>query len=284
MTIKIITDSASDISKELAKEYEIDIMPIAIMKDEKTYLDGVDISGETIYSDMRNGAVYKTGAIAPHEYQEKFKEVLSKYDKAIYVALSSGLSSIYEHAQLAKNELGIGDDRLLVVDSRAASMGEGMMAINLAKLAKSGKSFEELKAYADNFVKNTRHVFFVDSLEYLQRGGRVSKLSAVIGNMINMKVIFHLDEEGLIKSMDKVRGTNRAIARTVELFEKEVGHDLYDGRIMVCHADCTDLAEKAKEMVLEKYPDATVELNSFAVSIGAHTGPGTVHICSVKQF
>lgn len=284
MSIKIITDSASDIGKDLAKDFSIDIMPIAIMKDDKTYLDGVDISGKEIYDDMRNGAVYKTGAITPHEYEVKFEEVLNKYDKAIYVSLSTGMSSTFNNAVLAKNSLGIGDDRLLLVDSRGASMGQGMMAINLAKLASEGMSFDELKVYADNFVKNTRYVFFVDSLEYLQRGGRVSKLKATIGNLINMKVILDVHADGVIYTKDKVRGTNRAIAKTVDIFEEEVGHELYDDRIMVCHADCIDLATKARDALVEKYPDKTIELNPFAVSIGAHTGPGTVHICAVKKF
>lgn len=109
MSIKIITDSASDISYELASEYDIDIMPIVIMKGDETYLDGVDISGKMIYDDMRQGTVYKTGAIAPNEYEEKFKEVLEKYDKAIYVSLSTGMSSTYNNAVLAKTSLGIGE-------------------------------------------------------------------------------------------------------------------------------------------------------------------------------
>lgn len=134
MSIKIITDSASDIGKDLAKDFSIDIMPIAIMKDDKTYLDGVDISGKEIYDDMRNGAVYKTGAITPHEYEVKFEEVLNKYDKAIYVSLSTGMSSTFNNAVLAKNSLGIDDDRLLLVDSRGASMGQGLIAINLQSL------------------------------------------------------------------------------------------------------------------------------------------------------
>lgn len=138
MSIKIITDSASDISKEQALAHDIDVMPIVIMKDDKTYLDGVDISGKEIYDDMRNGAVYKTGAITPHEYEVKFEEVLNKYDKAIYVSLSTGMSSTFNNAVLAKNSLGIADDRLLLVDSRGASMGQGMMALNLAKLASEG--------------------------------------------------------------------------------------------------------------------------------------------------
>ena len=284
MSIKIITDSASDISYELASEYDIDIMPIVIMKGDETYLDGVDISGKMVYDDMRQGAVYKTGAIAPNEYEEKFKEVLEKYDKAIYVSLSTGMSSTYNNAVLAKTSLGIGDDRLLLVDSRGASMGQGMMAINLAKLAKGGMSFDELKIYADNFVKNTRHVFFVDSLEYLQRGGRVSKLKATIGNLINMKVILDVHADGVIYTKDKGRGTKRAIEKTVDIFEEEVGHELYDDRIMVCHADCIELATKVRDALVEKYPDKLIELNPFAVSIGAHTGPGTVHICTIKNF
>lgn len=284
MDIKIITDSASDISKEMASEYGIDIMPIVIMKDDETYLDGVDISGKMIYDDMRNGAVYKTGAIAPHEYEAKFKEVLEKHDKAIYLSLSTGMSSTYNNAVLAKNSLGIGDDRLMLVDSRGASMGEGLQALNLARLVREGKTFEELKQYADSFVKNTRYVFFVDSLKYLQRGGRVSKLSAVIGDLINMKVILDVHADGVIHTEDKVRGTNRAISRTVELFEEEVGHDLYKKKIYVCHADCIDLANKVKELLVEKYPDMDIELNPFAVSIGAHTGPGTVHVCAIKDF
>lgn len=283
MNIKIITDSASDISKEKALQYGIDVMPIVIMKDDKTYLDGVDISGKMIYDDMRAGAVYKTGAITPHEFEKKFKEVLDKYDKAIYVALSSGMSSTYENAMLAKNTLGVDDTRLLLVDSRGASMGEGMMALRLAKLASEGKSFDELKAYAEKFVRSTRYVFFVDTLEYLQRGGRVSKLKATIGNLINMKVILEVRADGMIHTKDKVRGTNRAIIKTVEIFEQEMGHDLYDDKIIVCHADCEDLASKVKEELEKKYPDKDITLNPFAVSIGAHTGPGTVNICAVKN-
>lgn len=284
MDIKIITDSASDISSEMAKEYGIDVMPIVIMKDDETYRDGVDISGKMIYDDMRNGAVYKTGAIAPHEYEAKFKEVLDKHDKAIYVALSTGMSSTYYNAVLAKKNLGISDDRLLLVDSRGASMGQGMQTLNLARLLREGKTFDELKLYADAFVKNTRYVFFVDSLKYLQRGGRVSKLTAVIGDLINMKVVLDVHADGVIHTEDKVRGTNRAIARTVELFEEQVGHDLYGDKIYVCHADCIDLASKVEALLVEKYPDMDVVLNPFAVSIGAHTGPGTVHICTIKNF
>ena len=285
MSIKIITDSGSDLSKEIRDDYDIDVMPIIVTQGSETYLDGVNIDNKKLYADMRAGVVYKTAARSPIDYENKFTDALKNYDRAIYVALSSKLSSTYEYALLAKKTLEISDDRLLIVDSLSASIGEGLLVYHLAKRAKEHeKSFEELEAFATKIRDNVECIFYVDSLEYLKRGGRVSTLRAAVGGLLKLKVILDIGEGGVIAPVDKVRGEAKAIKRMLTLFMEKLEGGIYEEHIIVAHADASERAHELMDMVKQAYPDKTVSMAEISSTIGAHCGPGTVALFAVKNF
>lgn len=285
MSIKIITDSGSDLTLEIREDYDIDVMPIIVTQGSETYLDGVNIDNNKLYKDMREGVVYKTAARSPVDYENKFTDVLNNYDRAIYVSLSSKLSSTYDYASLAKKTLEISDDRLRIIDSLSGSWGEGLLVYFLAKYIKEHeRSFEEIEAYSEKIRDNVECVFYVDSLEYLKRGGRVSTLGAVVGGLLKLKVILDIEEGGKIVPVDKVRGEAKAIKRLIELFKERLGSEVYHEEIIVAHADALDRATELAELVGDIYPDKKVSIAEISSTVGAHCGPGTVALFAVKNF
>lgn len=285
MSIKIITDSGSDLNKEIRENFKIDVMPIIVTQGEKTFLDGVNIDNKELYKNMREGIVYKTAARSPIDYENKFTDALKQYDKAIYISLSSKLSSTYEYASLAKKTLEISDDRLMIIDSLSASVGEGLIVYYLAKFLQcEDKSFDGIEIFAKKLRDNVECVFYVDSLEYLKRGGRVSKLGAAVGGLIKLKVILGVEDEGKIAPVDKVRGEAKAIKRLVDLFKDRLYGGIYQDNIVVAHADAFERAKDLASLVKEVYPNKNISIADISSTIGAHCGPGTVALFAVKNF
>lgn len=284
MSTKIITDSASDLIEKIRDDFDIDIMPIVVTQGSNSYLDGVNINNDKLYKDMRSGVVYKTAALSPIDYERKFKEVLDTYDRAIYIALSSGLSSTYQNALLAKKSLCLDDDKLIIIDSRGASMGEGMLVYFIAKHINDEMSAEEICAYAQKLRDMTEYVFYVDTLEYLKRGGRVSKLQAAIGGLINLKVILTIKNDGKIYPEEKIRGEVKAMKKAIKNFKDRLGTDIYEDTIFISHADVLSRAEDTFKLMQEAFPGKKVFISEISATIGAHSGPGTIAFFAIKNF
>lgn len=280
MNIKILSDSACDLPEDIIKEYNIDILPIVVIKDEKEYLDKVNIFPDKVYNDMRNGHVYKTAQIPPHTFNEKFEEYAKNGDKVIYLAFSSELSGTYQTSLFVRENVKIvyPDLDLEIIDTKAASGGFGSIVLEVAKLAKEGKTKEELLKAADFYINNIKHIFTVDNMEYLLRGGRVTRTQAFVGSLLNIKPILHV-EGGRLVPLEKIRGKNKVLKRMLSLIEEESkGANLENQRIIITHGDDLETAMKMKDLISEKFGTKDFIINNIGASVGAHSGPGTLAI------
>ncbi|HLR21470.1 MAG TPA: DegV family protein [Tissierellaceae bacterium] len=286
MNIKILSDSACDLPQELIDKYDIDILPLIVTKDGKEYLEEIDISSDEVYKGMRNGEVYKTAQIPANTFQNKFEEYAKSGRKVIYLAFSSGLSGTYQTSLLVKDNVmeQYPDLDLEIIDTKAASGGFGSIVLRVAKLAKEGKSKKELIDAANLYINTIRHIFTVDNIEYLFRGGRVTRTQAFIGGILNIKPILHVDEKGKLVPLEKVRGKSKLLKRMLQLIEEETkGVNLKDQTIIITHGDDLKTASKMKELIKEKFGVEKFIINTIGATIGAHSGPGTLAVYFYNQ-
>lgn len=279
MTVKILTDSACDLPEDVIKEYDIDVMPIIVMDDDTEYLDNVTIKPKTLYDNMRKGKVYKTSQIPVNTFQDKFEEIAKEGRSTIYIAFSSGLSATYQSAVLTRDNLKeeYPDLDITIVDSKAASLGHGLLVHKAAKMAKEGKSKEEILNMLSFYIDSIEHIFTVDDIEYLFRGGRVTRTQAFLGGLLNIKPILEVTKDGKLRPLEKIRGKGKVLKRMLELMEqRSKGADLSLQTIGISHGDNLDNALKLKNMIEEKYGCKDFIINHIGCAIGAHSGPGTI--------
>lgn len=285
MGIKILSDSACDLPKELIQEYSIDILPIVVIKDDKEYLDNITIESKKVYDDMRNGEVYKTAQIPPSVFQERFTEYAQNGDNVIYIAFSSGLSGTYQTSLFVRDEIleKYPEFQLDIIDSKSATVGFGLIVLEAAKMAKEGRTKEEIIKAIEFYVENIEHIFTVDDIEYLFRGGRVSRTQAFFGGLLNIKPVLHVDD-GKLVPLEKVRGKNKVFKTMLDIMEKRTSEvELKDQIVGISHGDNIEGAMKLKELISEKFGVETFIINTIGASIGAHSGPGTLAIFFLRE-
>lgn len=280
MSVKILSDSACDLPEGILTEYDIDTLPIVVIKDNQEYLDKITIKPGTVYDDMRNGKMYTTAQISADVYKKKFTQYAKNKDDVIYIAFSSGLSGTYQTAVVVKEMIGEeypGFD-LDIIDTKAASGGLGLIVLYAAKLAKEGKSKGKILEAIKFLISSIQHIFTVDDIEYLFRGGRVSKTKALVGGILNIKPILHV-EEGKLVPLEKIRGKNKVYKRMADIIEKRSKNvDLKKQTICITHGDNLDGALKLKELIEEKFGASEFLINTIGAAIGAHSGPGTLAV------
>lgn len=275
----MLTDSACDLPEDVIKEYDIDVMPIIVIDDDTEYLDNVTIKPKTLYDNMRKGKVYKTSQIPVNTFQDKFEEIAKEGRSTIYIAFSSGLSATYQSAVLTRDNLKeeYPDLDITIVDSKAASLGHGLLVHKAAKMAKEGKSKEEILNMLSFYIDSIEHIFTVDDIEYLFRGGRVTRTQAFLGGLLNIKPILEVTKDGKLRLLEKIRGKGKVLKRMLELMEqRSKGADLSLQTIGISHGDNLDNALKLKNMIEEKYGCKDFIINHIGCAIGAHSGPGTI--------
>lgn len=286
MTVKILSDSACDLPDEIIKELDIEILPIIVMKGDEEYLDKVTIDPKKMYDDMRKGVVYKTAQIPPKVFEEKFEEIAKKGESTIYIAFSSGLSGTYETSVLVRDSLKEKylDMDIDIVDSRSASVGFGLLVQKAGKMAKEGKSKEEILDMLDFYVKHIEHIFTVDNLEYLLRGGRVSRAEAFLGGLLDIKPILDIPEDGTLRPIEKIRGRKKLLKRMIGIMEERGGNaDLKNQTIGINHGDDLEGALQLKEMIEERFGCTDFLINIIGCAIGAHSGPGTLSVFFLNE-
>ncbi|MFC4559251.1 DegV family protein [Virgibacillus kekensis] len=276
MTVKIMTDSASDLSKEHYNEFDIEMVSLTVHLDEKEYADGKEIQPKTIYDAMREGKSPKTSQVSPESFKSVFTSYAESKQPLVYIALSSELSGTYQTAKMMEQEVKetYPDAQLQVIDTKCASLGYGLVVLRAAELAKNGASFEEIVEMAKYHANHMEHIFTVDDLEYLYRGGRVSKTAAFVGTLLKIKPILHV-EDGKLVPLEKIRGSKKLLNRMLELME-ERGTDFSNQRIGISHADNLETAEKLATMIKEKFGTENIVIEMVGSAIGAHAGPGTL--------
>lgn len=273
--IRIVTDSTADIPAELCESMGIEVVPLKVHFGEETYFDGVTIQAEQFYEKLTQASqLPTTSQPSPTDFIEVYKRLFSEPDtEIISIHLSSALSGTYQSAVLAKSILE-DTNKLHIVDSKSASFGIGVLVLAAAKAANAGKSSKEILELVQRLRKDLGLYFIVDTLEYLQKGGRIGKASAVLGSLLNIKPILTLDDEGVVTSVDKVRGQKKAISRVIEKLKSNVPQ----GKFMlgIAHSNNFQSAQLLGEMLREEFQIEDIVYTSVGPVIGTHVGPGTV--------
>ncbi|EEK61781.1 MULTISPECIES: DegV family protein [Bacillus] len=284
MSVKIITDSAADLPVELLQAYDIDLIPLRVYDEAETeYLDGVTLESVTLLQKMREGAVYRTSLPSLETFQEKFVSYAKEGNPCIYLAFSSELSGTYQSSVVIKEEVKetYADLDLEIIDTKCASLGQGLVVLEAAKMAKDGASKEDILNRVAFLMNHMEHIFTVADLQYLVRGGRLSKVAGFIGGLLNIKPILNV-EEGKLVPLEKVRGKKKVLSRIVDIME-ERGKDLKDQTIGITHGDDLETAEALKSLITERFGCEVFIVNTIGAAIGAHTGPGVITLFFLNE-
>lgn len=278
MNYQIITDSACDLPQQMLQEINVITVPLVVNFRGEARNDSVeDAQVKELYDAMRGGEVATTSAVNPDGWAKVMEPTLASGRDALVLAFSSGLSTTYQSAVIAANELAESypDRKIIVVDTCAAALGQGLLVWHTCKKRDEGLSLEALAAWVEDAKNHTCHWFTVDDLVYLKRGGRVSAATAVLGAVLNIKPVLHVDYEGHLISMVKARGRKAAIS-TLASKMGELAGNWDNSTVFICHADAMDDAQKLAAMVKEKYGVKDAFIGNLGAVIGSHAGPGTL--------
>ena len=277
MSYQIITDSCCDFTKEMYEKLGLVVAPLMVNFRGQTYPDRNDESLKDMYAGLRAGEVATTSAANPEQWQELMEPYLQKGEDLLVLAFSSGLSTTYQSACMAAEELksSYPDRTISVVDSLCASLGEGLLAYYACRKRDEGLSLQELTQWLLDNRLHLCHWFTVDDLMYLKRGGRVSAATAIMGTMLSIKPVLHVDNEGHLINVGKARGRKasiQAMARKVA----ELGGGYDNATMFISHGDCLEDAEYLAGLLREQYGVKEVYINYVGAVIGSHSGPGTL--------
>ena len=277
--IALLTDSSADLRWEEARENNIFFVPLRILCQDGEYLDGVDIRGQDIYRRLRSGELPQTSLPRVEDFSAKLHEIFDLgYDGVIAVMLSSGLSGTYNLARIVAEECREQGRAMVAFDSLSGSLGLGMTVLQLAEDIRNGMGWEELtERRVPQLIQNTYPFFTLDTLEYLQKGGRIGKVTALAGTMLQIKPVMHMDDEGHLIPVSKARGRKASLQALVQQMV-ETAVEPEEQTVFICHGDCIDDAEYTASLIREKTGAKTVIINYVGPVIGAHTGPGVVSI------
>jgi DegV family protein with EDD domain len=273
--VKIVTDSTSDVPKRVREQLGIELVPIKVLFGDEVYLDAVTIGTNDFYEKLMGSAeLPTTSQPSPVEFLEAYELILKENpgDSIISIHLSSALSGTYQSAVLGRSMLE-GDADITVLDSKSASYGFGAQVVKAAEMAAMGKSKEEILAEIERMRRDRKLYFLVDTLEFLQKGGRIGKAAALLGSILNIKPILSLDDEGQVYAVEKVRGQRKAMQRIVELLKKDVGDDAVE--MTVGWAYRSELAVELAELAKSQLNVHTVKQVEIGTAVGTHAGPGT---------
>lgn len=275
----IVTDSTADIPKNIVEELGITVVPLKVHFGEETYLDGVSITADEFYSKLQSAErLPTTSQPSPLDFVNVYKSLAEGKEDVhiISIHISSALSGTYQSAAIAKSMVGH-NISVTVIDSKKASYAMGTIVVSVAEYAKAGATAEQCIEYANYLVENTHVYFLVDTLHYLQKGGRIGKASALLGTLLNIKPILSLDDAGEVYAKDKIRGSKKAFSKIVELL-KEDSKNYNKVRISLIHAASLPEAQVAIEELKKHFDVASILIADIGAVIGTHVGNGTIGI------
>ena len=274
----ISTDCMADLPASFIQEHHLSVHPLYYLMGEQTYNALEDALPEAeFYNRMRNGEMPTTMASNPEYIEKSFRQNLADGYDILHISFSSGLSSSYNNTAVTAKEIQeqSPDAKIIVIDSLCASLGQGLLVYYACKKKEDGASIEETAAYIEDLKLHVCHQFTVDDLFHLHRGGRVSKASAILGTIANIKPVLHVDNEGHLINISKIRGRKRSLMTLVDNMEKTVG-DYKNPIVFISHGDCLEDAEFVKQQIKERFGIHEFLINYVGCTIGAHSGPGTV--------
>ncbi|WP_419873030.1 DegV family protein [Candidatus Pristimantibacillus sp. PTI5] len=272
--VRIVTDSTADIPDEVKERLGISIVPLKVIFGEETFLDAVTIKSEQFYEKLAQSSVLPTTSQpSPLEFSEVYGRLLAEDADSpiISLHLSAALSGTFQSAVIAHSMLEEESD-ITILDSRSASYGFGMRVVKAAEMAQAGESKERIIEAIEQLERDTKLYFLVDTLEYLQKGGRIGKASALIGSILNIKPILSLEPDGVVYAVDKVRGSKKAMARIIELLKQTYGDEPVG--MTMAYSFRKDTAEELCELLKSQFNVRAINWTTIGAVIGTHTGPG----------
>ena len=276
----ILTDSSADLGAELVQQLDVQVLPLSFILDQHTYHnypDNREMDPHLFYEKLRAGEVATTAAVNVAEYVDAVEPLLQAGHDVLILAFSSGLSTTYNSSAIAVEELRekYPDRKVYTVDTLCASLGQGLLVYLAAQERARGKSIEEVRDWAEANKLHLCHQFTVDDLHFLKRGGRISATTAVLGSMLQIKPVLHVDDEGHLINIAKARGRQASLKALVDKME-QTAIDPADQTVFISHGDCLEDAQAVAQMVKDRMGVKEVYLNHIGPVIGAHAGPGTV--------
>ena len=283
----IMTDSCCDLTAQMADELGLVVLPLQLLIGEETfsnYLDGREIGFKEFYDRVRGGAMPSTSAVSVGAFEDAMRPILQENKDILYLGFSSALSTTYQSAVIAAETLReeFPDAKICTIDSKSASLGQGLYVWLCAQQKLAGKTLDEVVAYAEEIKLNVCHWFTVDDLNHLKRGGRVSAATALVGTMLSIKPVLHVDNEGRLINVSKARGRKASLMALVDQMEK-AAIDPKEQTIFISHGDCEDDVQIVADEIRKRFGTETIHINYVGPVIGAHTGAGVVALFFVGK-
>lgn len=273
----ITTDTTCDLPDKYVKEHNLKVLPLYYSFDDVVYGDQNRLEPIDFYNKMRSGSMPTTMAVNPDTAREIFTDLLSQGYDILHIAFSSALSGSCSVTATAARDICEEKPKanIKVVDSLSASLGEGLLIHKAVKMKEAGKSMDEIVDWLEHNKLNLCHMFTVDDLHHLHRGGRVSKTTAIIGTLINVKPVLHVNNEGRLVPLHNVRGRKKALLALVDQMEKRLA-GFENDTVFISHGDSQEDAEFVASLVKERFGIDDILINYVSPTIGSHSGPGTI--------
>ena len=277
MSYQIITDTCCDFPFDMYRDLNLETVPLSVLYKGENYDSYTEEWLKSMFDGLRAGETASTSAVNPDGWASVIEPVLQAGQDALVLAFSSGLSTTYQSAVIAANELKekYPERTVHVVDTLCASLGQGLLVWYACKKRDGGMSLEELTAWCQEYRYKLCHWFTVDDLMYLKRGGRVSAATALVGTMLKIKPVLHVDNEGHLISVSKTRGRKASIEALAAKMG-ELGIPGANDTVFICHGDCQADADYLAHLVKERYGVKNVFTYYVGAVIGSHSGPGTL--------
>lgn len=283
----ISTDTTADFPEEFVKENNLTLHHLHYIVDGITYGDEKNLEIKDFFNRMRNGATVSTFATNPDASKEIFRKQLSEGYDIIHIAFSSGLSSAYSNSVTAAKEVlsEFPDARIEVIDSLCASGGQGLYVWYALKMQREGKSMDEIIKWLKDYKLNLCHIFTVEDLAYLHRGGRISKTVKVVGTLLNIKPVLHVDNDGHLVPITNVRGRKKSLVSLVDQMEEQLGsYKDMNELIFITHGDSLADAEFVRDEVKKRFGFKNFLISNISPTIGSHAGPGTLALFYIGKY
>lgn len=273
--IGVLTDTIADLPDQFVAKYGINVIPVKVHVGDKTYLDKVEMTKEQFLKLLEKGAENpKTSQPSPYDFQVVFEKMLGEYDKIIAVHASSDLSGTFHSAVMAKEALGEkAEGRIALFDTRQASMGEGLIALKAGEMVYQGAEVDGILAELSRISSNMRTRFVPDTLTYLQRGGRIGKASAFLGNILSIKPLLGVD--GQVYPIEKIRGGRNVVPKLVEQFKSDLGPS-DRARVTVISSNMPEEHAALDKLINEDGRASEIIYASMGAAIGCHVGPKVI--------
>ena len=275
----ITVNSTVDLPREWLEERNVPVVPLKYTIDGETYTDMYGLSAKEFFDKLREGHMSVTSQVNPGEAADMFEPFLKEGKDVLHLGFSSGLSGTLNSMKIAGEELSekYPEAKVIVIDTLCACLGEGLLLYYALKQKEQGKTIDEVAQWVEENKLHICHDVTVDDLNHLHRGGRISKTTAVLGTLVQIKPIIHMDNNGKLQVIGKERGRKKSLNKIVDMAaEQAKGWD--NDIIMITHGDCIGDAEYVAKLVREKMGIDNILINNIGTVIGSHTGPGVVAV------